>query len=265
MTHKYENIPYVIFHEWSEIKPFINGVSASLAYSWNLKSNEYQIITEPYRGACMMHYLNLSASDDLVDWETNFKEQSALTKEGSQFLNKITGSVFLEPSNNAIGLVKLTDTTGSNTAALFYDENEKLYRLGVAAKVTIVPPTAPAIATPVQINADEPLEVASLSTSSYGIPNGKVFHLQQITAGSEGDPNEKGSKVEVSYSSSLGDKIIERIYINGFSQFGSYPDTSFSRDGTAMSGSNGGKIVVKRRRLGGSALEIDCVVRGYLK
>jgi hypothetical protein len=177
----------------------------------------------------------------------------------------ISGSTKIDPSNNAIGSVRITDMSGSDNVNLIFDTTDQIHRLAVSAKVSITPPQPPASAIPIQINADTPLNVSSTITSSYLIPSGSVFHMQQVTAGSEGDPNEKGSKVEVYYSSSIsGEKIIERIYINGFSQFGSYPDTAFTRDGTAMSGSNSGRIIVKRIRLGGQSLEIDCVVRGFL-
>jgi hypothetical protein len=106
--------------------------------------------------------------------------------------------------------------------------------------------------------------VASTHTTNFLIPNGVTFNMTQITFGAEGDPNEKGSKATVSYVDSGGiEHIVERLYFTGFTAQ-IFPDTDKARDGTTMSG-NGTTTYIRilRERLGGAALEIDCVVRGY--
>lgn len=133
-------------------------------------------------------------------------------------------------------------------------------KLNVVTSQTVPPSTA----TPVTIAADTPLSVSTTSTTDYTITNGKTFRVLALTYGAEGDPNTKGSKVTVSYvDASSVEHVISRVYFEGFTgQI--LPDTDKARDGTTLTG-NGTttKIRVVRTRLGGSALEIDAVVRGY--
>jgi len=146
------------------------------------------------------------------------------------------------------------------------DPDDSKRRVEVIGKVSISVPSPPPATTSVQINADTPLSISGTSTAIYIIPSGVTFHLQQIVAGCQGDPTESGSKIEIFYrdSSSVG-HLIERVYIQGFSAFGIYPDTVKSRDGTTMVG-NGTttQIRVNRVRLSGSSQEVDAVVRGYV-
>lgn len=137
-------------------------------------------------------------------------------------------------------------------------------RLAIDGKVSVSPPPAPPGTTEVIISADSPLSMTGTVTTSHIIANGKIFHIQQLTAGAEGDPNEKGSKVEVYYYDGTTEHLVERVYIVGFTQFGIYPDTAKARDGTIMIGDGTTKeIRIKRNRLGGNALEVDAVVRGF--
>jgi hypothetical protein len=85
--------------------------------------------------------------------------------------------------------------------------------------------------------------------------------LQQIVAGAALDS--KGSKVEVLFDNGTL-HTIERVYVTGFTNFGSYPDTNTARDGVVLVGNGTNRIIIRRERLsGGSAQEVDAVVRGY--
>jgi hypothetical protein len=111
---------------------------------------------------------------------------------------------------------------------------------------------------------DANLDVTSTHDTEYTISSGKSFIIQQIVVGAEGDPNEKGSKVEVVYDDGTTEHLVDRIYIAGTSLFGNYPDTGEARDGTSLDGDGSTKkLIIRRTRLGGATLEIDCVVRGY--
>lgn len=184
----------------------------------------------------------------------------------------ITGSLALSQAvpigDNVIGFVQITDSSGSlpeRAVDLVYDVAEQIYRLAVTAKVTISSPEPPPNTTEVVISADDPLEVSTSDDTAYTITSGTILHIQQLVAGAAGDPNEKGSKVEVYYSRSLdGEHLVERVYIIGETQFGSYPDTSTARDGTPLSGSGAGEtLIIRRSKLGGTAREIDAVMRGF--
>jgi hypothetical protein len=141
------------------------------------------------------------------------------------------------------------------------DTQDSFQRLAIQGKVQVTPPVAPPTATPVTIDASIPLDVGSHDTT-YTITSGKTFVIQQIVAGAEGDPTEKGSKIEVYFDDGT-ERLIERIYITGFTQYGVYPDTQTSRDGTILAGNGSNELVVRRQKLGGSNKEIDVVIRGY--
>ena len=144
------------------------------------------------------------------------------------------------------------------------DNSDGKFRLSIEGKVSVSAPSAPPSASPITIDASSPLDVTSISTTNYTIPNGVTFTVTQVIYGSEGDPNEKGNKAEIYYvDASSNTHLIDRVYFTGFSgQI--FPDTKTARDGTTMVG-NGTttQIRIIRERLGGAALEIDVVVRGY--
>lgn len=137
-------------------------------------------------------------------------------------------------------------------------------RIQIEGKVYVVAPAAPPSTTPVTISADTPLSISKTTTKEYIITNGTTFHIQQVACGCEGDTSERGSAVEVIYYDGTLEHLIERIYVNGLTQYGVLPDTGIARDGTVLTG-NGStkKILLRRRRLSGSAQEVDAVVRGY--
>lgn len=147
-------------------------------------------------------------------------------------------------------------------AYVSYDAADGIRRLAIDGKVSISPPPPPAGTTEVIMSADNPLSMNGTHNTEYIIGTGKTFHIQQITCGAEGDPNEKGSKVEIIFHNGT-EHIVERIYVVGFTQFGIYPDTAEARDGTKLIGNGTNKIIIRRNRLGGNTLEVDAVVRGY--
>lgn len=136
-------------------------------------------------------------------------------------------------------------------------------RLAVSGKVILAPAPVPPGGTPITIAADNPLSLNSTHETLYTITTGKSFKLQQIVFGAEGDPTERGSKLEVIFRNASGDHVIERLYVTGFSQYVNYADVGKSRDGNVLSGNGTNKIVVRRMRLSGSSQEIDVVVRGF--
>jgi hypothetical protein len=144
------------------------------------------------------------------------------------------------------------------------DPADSIRRLQIAGKVTLTAPVPPPSTTAVTVSANSPLSITTDHTTEYIITNGKTLYIQQIACGSEGDTSERGSAVEVSYFDGTTEHLVERIYINGFTQYGVLPDTSTARDGTVMTGNGTTKTLrVKRRRLSGSSQEVDAVVRGY--
>lgn len=139
-----------------------------------------------------------------------------------------------------------------------------VFRLATDGRVIVTPPPAPDGATAVTIAADTPLSVSGLRTTEYTIANGKTFHLQQVQSGAEGDPSEKGNKVEIRYYDGAAEHLVARQYIMGETLWLQMPDVSAARDGTSMDGNGTTKTIrVVRERLGGSSQEIDAVVYGY--
>jgi hypothetical protein len=58
-------------------------------------------------------------------------------------------------------------------------------------------------------------------------------------------------------------KIVDRYFISS-SSVPYYPDTSTTRDGTAMVGDGATKkIILRRTRLAGGSARIDAVIRGF--
>lgn len=139
-----------------------------------------------------------------------------------------------------------------------------LWRLATSGKVSVHLPPPPEGTTPVTVAADTPLDVNGTEVTSYTISDGKIFNVQQVVAGAEGDPTEKGSKIEIYYYNGTIELLFDRIYISGFTASVPYPDVSESRSGVEMVGDGSTKeIRIKRIRLSGSTQEVDTVIRGY--
>lgn len=150
--------------------------------------------------------------------------------------------------------------------SILVDDEDDLRRLAIQGKISISAPTPPAAATPVSIAADTPLDVTGTETTDFEITTGETFTIQQITAGAEGDPTEKGAVIRVSYLDSGGTShIIEQIYLTG-QTVQIFPDTSEARDGTALvgfAGAGNGTIRIEREQFGGGTRELDVVLRGF--
>ena len=147
------------------------------------------------------------------------------------------------------------------------DPNDSKRRLQIEGKVlAVTTPIAPPSSTTVSIAADSPLSINTTTDTTYTIPNGVTFYLQQVVGGSEGDTSERGSVIEVFYYDGTTNHIVERVYVNGFTTYVAVNDLSKSRDATSMVGDGSTKLIrVRRRRLSGSAQEVDAVVRGYVQ
>jgi hypothetical protein len=144
------------------------------------------------------------------------------------------------------------------------DPQDNKHRLEIVGKVSVSTPDAPPASTPRTVEANSPLGISATSTTNYVIPNGVTFTLLSVTAGSEGDPNERGNKIEVSYVDAASVvHLIERIYISS-QTIQIYPNTDRARDGTIFVG-NGTttQIQIIRYRLGGGTTECDVIVRGF--
>jgi hypothetical protein len=160
---------------------------------------------------------------------------------------------------------QLTNLAEDKIVDVITDAADGLNRLAVSAKVQIVPPETPPAATEVNISADTPLVVNGTDDTFYTVTSAKTFTVNQIEAGAAGDPNEKGSVVEVYWApngNTTGIEIIARDYLIGFTQIVT-PQTSQSRAGSPLLGDGTAAILVRRRRIGGAAQEIDAVVRGF--
>lgn len=141
------------------------------------------------------------------------------------------------------------------------------YLLMVSAKIKPGLPTPPAGATIVQVPADDPLDVGPSPTyrnTDYPIPDGKTLYIQQIIVGSQGDPTEAGSKVEVIYHDGSDDHLVQRIYVAGATVFVPFDDLSIARDQAVMVGGTGKYLRISRIRMSVSKQEIDAVLTGYL-
>ena len=183
----------------------------------------------------------------------------------------VTGSVALSEAiplgDNKIGRVSVTDVSGSNQVAVVFDPEDNVYRFATTGKVSVTVAPPPAGGSAIAYAADTPLVVSNTEDSDFVLPDGKTLHIQQVVAGAAGDPSEKGSVVEIYYvDASSVEHLVDRIYTAGFTEFGNYPDTSITRDGTELLGDTSGTdtlIRIRRRRIAGASAEIDAVVRGY--
>jgi len=136
------------------------------------------------------------------------------------------------------------------------------------------PPQPPAGTTPFGLAVVESeIEVGSggdvsspHDTDSAIIANGDTLFLQLALVGTEGDPAESGSKVEVYWVEGAGvvEHLVERFYIDGATNSYPLPDLQEARDGEAMVGNGTNTFLrVRRIRFSNTAKEVDFDVRGY--
>jgi hypothetical protein len=139
-------------------------------------------------------------------------------------------------------------------------------------KVSAQPPLPPPGTNPYQVYVpDADLSISAPpsyhDTEGAIVGDGDHVKLQVFTAGAAGDPNERGSRIDVLWREGAGptDHIIERMYVGGQTVTVVLPDVHDSRDGTDMIGDGSTtKIVIRRWRLSNAASEVDAIVRGYL-
>jgi len=143
-----------------------------------------------------------------------------------------------------------------------------------ALKVSGSPPVPPPATTPFglyapRLGTSDPLVVGGTEDSdSEAIGNGEKFYLQQLVPGAEGDPSDKGSKVEIYWVTGAGEveHLLTRRYVQARSISYLYPNWHTTRDGTSMVGDGTyTKIRIRRTRMGGGSPEIDVELYGYLE
>lgn len=227
----------------------------------------------------------LLASLDSKDFATE-TTQAAMAVVLSALETKVATEATLASIKNTDGIKKITDplpagtneigkiAQGTKAAAadgwpqVLYDasgnpvtvtDDAGVFRLEIGGKVAVTGATPPPSTTPVQINADTPLSVGTNDTT-FIIPNGETFFLQEVVAGNE-DPT-KGAVVEVLFDNGT-EHLIARVYISGQTRSIGYTDLDTARDGTALLGDGVDTIIVRRAKFSGSNIAIDAVVNGY--
>ena len=140
-------------------------------------------------------------------------------------------------------------------------------------KVSNQPPQPPPGTTPFSLAvAEVDLEISAPPAyhdqESAVIGSGLVLYLQTFASGAAGDPNERGSRVDILWREGVGptDHVVTRMYIGGQSLSFTLPDVKAARDGTSLTGDGSTtKVVIRRYRLSNAASEVDAEVRGYMK
>lgn len=74
---------------WTQFKTYINGTSASFAYNWteNKQNTVYQIWTEAYVNVSYVFFMEKTASADLTDFESNWKNSPFRDQGKKHFVN----------------------------------------------------------------------------------------------------------------------------------------------------------------------------------
>lgn len=213
------------------------------------------------RAARDLGKVDVAAFDVSLPAGTNRLGEIQLVDQNDYALD-ITADALL-PANYSAVLIAGRENGTARIPSVTEDTTDGKYRMAIDGKISISAPEPPPTATAVSVAADTPLDVSASATTNYTITSGKTFTIQQLIAGAEGDPTEKGSKIEVHYvDSSSVEHIISRLYLTGES-VDIYPDTSEARDGTALTGTGTELIRIYRIQFGGGTREIDAVVRGF--
>lgn len=209
----------------------------------------------------------LLASIDGKDFATETTMAAIKDTDG---IKKITDGVQLNAGSAEIGAVAqgtkaspsnawpvlITSSAGNPVTV---SEDASIYRLEVQGKVQTIGAISPPSTNTARINADAPLTAGSHDTS-FVIPNGETYHLQQITAGNE-DPT-KGAVFEIIYDDGT-EHVIARVYTAGQTISVGYSDLVQARDGTPLTGNGSNSIIVRRVKFAGSNIAMDCEVLGY--
>lgn len=282
-----EKTRYIV--EWDQFKNYITGVSSSLSYTWSQKNNtSILVITEPLNGISYETEIPLSASGDISDFNSNFRD-IPIKKDGqwtqnysipidvngsviygirnTEISSSQPGFVFLAPDTEGIlrtpvvsangstivsGTVQLEDGSGSGRKATV-DESLRL-------RVAIAPPQPPALTTPVVVQEQGNVGGTPID-NFYIIPNGQTLFIQSFTGGGAGGGD--SSVVELFYDPNAnltGMTLIRAGYVSGnnFQFLLNTESTNFQGNGTR-------RIVLRRRRLDGGNREIAGFWEGYLQ
>lgn len=173
------------------------------------------------------------------------------------------------PDGTAIGTagnpVLLGGSDGLNLRTLLVSPTGQL-------NVIVSPPVPPAGATEFvfavsesQLRVGSGGDVASPhDADSAVIANGTTLKVQLVEVGTEGDPTESGSKIEV-YWVTAGPvlHLLTRLFVNAESTVFTFPSISKARDGTLMVGNGTNFLRVRRSRFSAAQKQIDFAVRGY--
>lgn len=223
---------------WTQFKYLIDN--SRLQWEFVEEDNSYHL--RGIQGTLMYTCIIIKDNgSDQIDFETNYKSSPS---------SNISLNKYLEDA------LRINPATGEK-------------QLEIVGTMAVTTPPAPPATTPITISADDPINVSgstSPAITDFVIPDTKTFTVTQVVAGAEGDSNDKGSKVELYYvDSSSVEHLISRLYLIGDSRE-SFPNTAITRDNTEMIGDGvNTKIRIKRIRLGNASLEIDALIRGYIK
>jgi hypothetical protein len=229
----------------------------------------------PATGTVNKHLTDLVAKDFATETTLATRSTSANQTNGSQKTQIVDAdnSPVTVPVDGdaAVGTDRGFPIMGKTVADVFrWLQVEDTGKLSVAS----TPPQPPAGTTPFGLAVNEgELEVGAggdvaspHDTDSPLIASGDTLFLQFVLVGTQGDPAESGSKVEVYWVEGAGatEHLVERFYIDGATESYPLPDLQESRDGTAMLGNGTNTFLrVRRIRFSNTAQEVDFDVRGY--
>lgn len=168
--------------------------------------------------------------------------------------------------NKPLEILSGIDQYGYARRLELIEDTSNIWRMHISGKMSTQVEKPPASGQEVSIFADTPLSVnnrISPHDTTYIIPNNKTLVIQRIVAGCQGDSSEDGSKVEIIFNDGT-EHLINRVFINGATQFNSFLDTKKAIDGTSFVGNGTNSIIIRRIRLSNGEQEIDCALRGYV-
>ena len=226
---------------WATFKTYIDGTVQRRGFVYEDTADAYVIVTD----------------DGGSGWYfTHTITKAGGTPPGGSDEEDFVDNFASEAGQLGLVGVALHTTDGTPLSSTL---DQGVQRLQIIGKVQVTGAITPPATTSVAIYGDNPLTVGTDDTT-FTIPNGETFFLQEIVAGNE-DPT-KGATVEVLYDNGT-EHLVARIYIAGTTLAVGYPDRDEARDGTAMVGNGSHSIIVRRTKFSGTNIAIDAVVRGY--
>jgi len=212
--------------------------------------------TQTTLAAVLTKLAEIDTAIDAINLTTGIKKITDELPTGTKEIGSVKQGTKTADNENAWPFIQVDEH--GNYATITHDQG--VNRQEIAGKVTIVGALPPPSTTLVEIFADTPLTVSTNDTT-YVIPTGETFYLQQIVVGNE-DPT-KGAVIEVLFDDGT-EHLIARIYTSGQTLLVGYSDIQTARDGTALLGAVGtSNIIVRRTKYSGTDIAIDAEVRGY--